>query len=572
METSSLVDHLHLLRDFLHWDPVVPGTARGLAEFLAPLARVLRDDVESELAKADSPLRNLANEWSGLLFPEGDEAQFADAYAQTLTYALLLARFEGAESLRPALAVETLQREHGLLAEALRLLEVDSVRDALKMPIELLERAIGAVDAARIIGDGDPWLYFYEQFLGAYDPKLRNDRGVYYTPVEVVRAQVRLAGDLLRNRFEKTLGYAADEVVVLDPAVGTGTYPLGVLDHATEVVVDRLGPGAVPEKLSDLADRLYAFEILVGPYSVAHLRLSQRLKDAGIDDATPKVYLTDTLESPYQMSEFTASVLQKRMTEERSRAQQVKKDTRVFVCLGNPPYDREERDPSDDAGQRKGGWVRHGDGGEGAPQPILEDFLAPAREAGLGVHLKNLYNDYVYFWRWALWKVFDSTDDAGIVSFITASSYLRGPGFAGMRRKMREVFDELWIIDLEGDSLGAPEDRKRLRDPDSGRDCDRGPQCSAATMCACQGVENEVQRLGRGEIVSLGRRASLGRYSVDRMLVGMGCAVLSVGRRGIFHLACCHRCVPLATLRLPAEKDLACWGKHRTSSKSDGSD
>ena len=455
LDSSSLVEHHNLLRDFLRWDPVVPGTAPGLAQYLAPLARILRDEVQSALAKADSPLHKLAMEWSGLLFPEGDEAQFADAYAQTLTYALLLARFEGAENLRPAMAFDTLQREHGLLAEALQLLEAGPVWDALRMPIQLLERAIGAVDSAEISGDGDPWLYFYEQFLGAYDPKLRNDRGVYYTPVEVVRAQVRLAGELLRNRFGKILGYAADEVVVLDPAVGTGTYPLAVLDHATEVVVDRLGPGAVPEKLSNLADRLYAFEILVGPYSVAHLRLSQRLKDAGIDDAAPKVYLTDTLESPYQMSEFTASVLQAHITEERSRAQRVKKDTRVFVCLGNPPYDREERAPLDESGERKGGWVRHGERRDGAPPPILEDFLAPARETGQGVHLKNLYNDYVYFWRWALWKVFDSSNDAGIVTFITASSYLRGPGFVGMRRKMREVFDELWIIDLEGDNLGT---------------------------------------------------------------------------------------------------------------------
>ena len=455
MESTSLVEHHNLLRDFLYWDPVVPGTAQGLAEYLAPLARLLREEVQSALAKAENPLRMLASEWGGLLFPEGGEAQFADAYAQTLTYALLLAQFEGAESLRPALAVDALQREHGLLAEALQLLEAGPVREALGMPIELIERAISAVDASVIGDDGDPWLYFYEQFLGAYDPKLRNDRGVYYTPVEVVRAQVRLAGDLLCNRFGKQLGYAADDVVVLDPAVGTGTYPMAVLDHATEAVVDWLGPGAVQERLSYLANRLYAFEILVGPYSVAHLRLSQRLKEAGIADAAPKVYLTDTLESPNRPSDFTASILQARLTEERARAQQVKKDTRVFVCLGNPPYDREERDPLDGTGQRKGGWVRHGDGGEGAAQPILEDFLAPARESGHGVHLKNLYNDYVYFWRWALWKVFDSTEDAGIVTFITASSYLRGPGFVGMRRKMREVFDELWIIDLEGDSLGA---------------------------------------------------------------------------------------------------------------------
>ena len=455
IDPSSLAEHHKMLRDFLRWNPVVPGTARGLAEFLAPLARVLRDEVKSELTKPDSPLHSLAKEWSGLLFPEGDESQFADAYAQTLTYALLLARFEGAESLRPALAVDALQREHGLLAEALWLLEAGPVRDALKMPIELLERAIGAVDSAKMSSGGDPWLYFYEQFLSAYDPKLRNDRGVYYTPVEVVRAQVRLAGELLRNRFGKQLGYAADDVVVLDPAVGTGTYPLAVLDHAANMVVDWQGPGQIAEKLGGLTNRLYAFELLVGPYSVAHLRLSQRLKEAGIANAVPRVYLTDTLESPNQLSEFTASVWQARMTDERTRAQAVKKDARVFVCLGNPPYDREERDPSDDIGQRKGGWVRHGDKGPNPLEPILEDFLAPARDAGQGIHLKNLYNDYVYFWRWALWKVFDSTGDAGIVTFITASSYLRGPGFVGMRRKMREVFDELWIIDLEGDSLGT---------------------------------------------------------------------------------------------------------------------
>ena len=132
----------------------------------------------------------------------------------------------------------------------------------------------------------------------------------------------------------------------------------------------------------------------------------------------------------------------------------------MLVCLGNPPYDRQEIDLTDEATQRKGGWVRFGDQGaqedaEDSARPLLADFLDPAREAGAGVHVKNLYNDYVYFWRWALWKVFDSTGGPGIVSFITAASYLRGPGFVGMREVIRRTFDELWIIDLEGDSLGA---------------------------------------------------------------------------------------------------------------------
>ncbi len=458
VDPESLAGLRDLLSDFLYWEPVVPKTAESLAKFLAPLARILRDEVRKALEKETAPIQSLAKEWGGLLFPEGDEAQFADAYAQTVTYALLLAKFEGAESLRPLLAVDTLQKEHGLLAEALQLLEANPVRSELNMPIELLERAIGAVDSEKISRGGDPWLYFYEHFLGAYDPELRRNRGVYYTPVEVVRAQVRLAGELLRTRFQKRLAFAGDDVVVLDPAVGTGTYPLAVLDHATDAAEQWLGKGAVAERLRSLADRLHAFEILVGPYSVSHLRLSQRLKDAEVTDRTPKVYLTDTLESPNRIPDFTGGLLQARLTEERKRALQVKKDVRVVVCLGNPPYDREEQDPQDEEAQRKGGWVRHGDTEQdvpNSPKPILEDFLVPAQEAGAGVHLKNLYNDYVYFWRWALWKVFDSTEDAGIVTFITASSYLRGPGFVGMRRKMREVFDELWIIDLEGDSLGA---------------------------------------------------------------------------------------------------------------------
>ena len=391
----------------------------------------------------------------GLLFPESDDAQFADAYAQTLTYALLLAKFEGADSLHPTFASYALQKEHALLAQAIGLLEVPAVREELIMPIELLERAIGAVDAAAIQREADPWIYFYEQFLGEYDPKLRKDRGVYYTPVEVVRTQTRLAGELLRTRFGKPLSFADDDVVVLDPAAGTGTYPLSILDHAEESVRQRLGPGAVPSRLRDLAERLNGFEILVGPYAVSHLRISQRLRDAGVTDVPPRIYLTDTLESPNRLPDFTASILQQSLTDERKRAQEIKKDTRVFVCIGNPPYDREQRDLDDHEGRRKGSWVRYGDEGTDTPPPILEDFLAPARDAGAGVHLKNLYNDYVYFWRWALWKVFDSTDNAGIVTFITASSYLRGPGFVGMRRKMRETFDDLWIIDLEGDSLGA---------------------------------------------------------------------------------------------------------------------
>lgn len=125
----------------------------------------------------------------------------------------------------------------------------------------------------------------------------------------------------------------------------------------------------------------------------------------------------------------------------------------VFVCMGNPPYFREENDDSGSAAShQRGKWVRFGDEDAKPANGILQDFVA-----GAGGHAKNLYNLYVYFWRWTLWKMFEQPDAArqGIVSFITASSYLRGPGFVSMRRHLREAFDELWIIDLEGGGLGA---------------------------------------------------------------------------------------------------------------------
>ena len=147
----------------------------------------------------------------------------------------------------------------------------------------------------------------------------------------------------------------------------------------------------------------------------------------------------------------------------------MKSEGEILVCLGNPPYDRQQIEEGDETTQRKGGWVRFGDKGQAKmdlptatvegedveERPILLDFTEPVTRAGAGLHIKNLYNDYVYFWRWALWRLFEQQESGGIVSFITASSYLAGPGFIGMREAMRRTFDDLWIIDLGGDNLGT---------------------------------------------------------------------------------------------------------------------
>lgn len=454
------INLLGLLREFLRWEPVVPASPTALAELLAPICRLLRSEVLGALKDPDSSLSSLATDWRKYLFPDADDAQFADAYAQTLTYALLLARLTGAgEHLSVHEAVGAIRSGHRLLSDTLKILGDEAARDEIGMPVDLLERIIGAVDPEALVEharQGDPWLYFYEDFLAAYDPKMRNDRGVYYTPVPVVRAQVRLVAQLLREHFGADDTFADPNVTTLDPAGGTLTYILTAIDHSLDHIAATRGPGMRANAATTAAENAFAFEILVGPYAVGHLRLTQQILEAGgsLPAEGVHVYLTDTLEAPHA-PQPALPTMYRALGEEHRRAQLVKRGQRILVCLGNPPYDRQQIDAEDtDSVKRKGGWVRFGD--EGVDEAgILRDFITPLVALNAGVHAKNLYNDYVYFWRWALWKVFESKDGPGIVSFITASSYLRGPGFAGMRQVMRQTFDDLWIIDLEGDSHGA---------------------------------------------------------------------------------------------------------------------
>ena len=476
-----------LVRDFLSWEPLPPLDGKGridlerFADLLAPLCRMLRDDVTDALADPNSPLVDLAMDWRQLLFPHASDPQFADAYAQTVAFALLLGRSEGADPLTLDSAHDALATQHSLLSSALRVLTDRKARTDMSASLDLLLRVIAVVQPTALTGPQDPWLYFYEDFLAAYDPKLRKDAGAYYTPIEVVRAQVRLVDDLLVSRLNKPLGFADAGVVTLDPAAGTGTYLLGVIEHALGRVEAEQGAGAVAGQATELARNLYGFEVMVGPYAVSELRVSRALRDRGAPSTSAaRVYLTDTLESPHAEPPQLRGFLRP-ISDQRRQALEVKKDAPVLVCLGNPPYDRHDAVDwnTEDNLSRYGGWVRFGDpldvgvtdktgtrSTRKTPKArltrrqelsILKDFLDPAKHAGHGVRLKNLYNLYVYFWRWALWKVFehDTADGPGIVSFITASSYLDGDAFRGMREHLRRVCDDLWILDLGGEGHGT---------------------------------------------------------------------------------------------------------------------
>ena len=349
-----------------------------------------------------------------------------------MTFALLLGRGElTTDTLTLQSAEKALTYQHNLLARALSVLTSSEARSDIKASLDLLLRVIATVPAVALTTPGDdPWLYFYEDFLAAYDPKLRKDAGVYYTPVEVVHAQVRLIDDLLIHRLGKSMGFADQDVITLDPAVGTGTYLLGVIEHALARVEAKQGPGAVAGQATTLAENLYGFEVMVGPYSVAELRVSRALRERGaqLPSEGMHVYLTDTLESPHAEAPQLAFFLLP-IAEQHARALEVKSAVPVIVCLGNPPYDRHEAATGENKA-RTGGW---------------------------GGQLKNLYNLYVYFWRWAFWKVFEhpTAHGPGVISFISASSYLDGDAFGGMREHLRRQCDDIWVLDLGGEGRGA---------------------------------------------------------------------------------------------------------------------
>lgn len=478
-----------LLREFLSWQPIIPMDREGnielkrFAGLLAPLCRMLRDDVTEALGDPNSPLLQLATDWRQLLFPDASDDQFADAYAQTVTFALLLGRSEGADPLTLDSAQKALSWQHSLLSRALQVLTDPSARAEMSASVDLLLRIIGVLPSLTLTGPDNRWLYFYEDFLAAYDPKLRKDIGAYYTPPEVVQAQVRLIDDLLVNRLGKPMGFADPGVITLDPASGTGTYHLGVIEHALRRVEAMEGTGAVPGRASLLAANLYGFEKMVGPFAVAELRVTRALRDRGatLPEGGSRIYLTDTLESPHAKPPLVPLFL-KPIAEQHAKALNVKSMVPVIVCLGNPPYDRHEAVDAQDERSlpRCGGWVRFGDPlphdskknqnrnevrlrncksilTERETRSILRDFTYPALLAGHGVRVHNLYNSYIYFWRWALWKVFEHGTAAGpgVVSFISASSYLDGDAFCGMREHMRRLCDEIWVLDLGGEGRGA---------------------------------------------------------------------------------------------------------------------
>ncbi|MFN3657044.1 MAG: N-6 DNA methylase [Pseudolabrys sp.] len=441
---------LPLVSDFLRWSPIPPKTAKQLAQVSARLCRLLRDEVVEQMGRGSPGLTGLAQDWRKLLFPQADDAQFADGYAQAVTFGLLVARArdislaDGTED-----AAQELRKTNSLIGTALRLLTEDpSNQDALKTSLGTLTRVLNEVNWHTISKDKpEAWLYFYEDFLEVYDNTLRKRTGSYYTPPEVVSAMVNLVDECLRGPlFERVAGFAAPDVVVADPAVGTGTFLLGVLRRIAKTVEEDQGAGAVRGAIEAAAKRIIGFEMQFGPFAVAQLRLIAELQALMNKPPLPelRLFITDTLGNPFIEEERLGQTYEP-IAISRRAANKVKKEERITVVIGNPPYK--------DKAKGKGGWIEDGTKGREAPM----QFWMPPVEWGVGQDAKHLKNLYVYFWRWATWKVFGSgfkestgleeQSKTGVVCFISASGFLNGDGFQKMRDELRRSCDEIWVID-----------------------------------------------------------------------------------------------------------------------------
>jgi predicted helicase len=330
---------------------------------------------------------------------------------------------------------------------------------------------LDVVDWAKLSkGEPEAWLYFYELFLQQYDTALRKRTGSYYTPPQVVTAMVRLVDEALRSpkRFNLVDGLASGEVTIADPAVGTGTFLLGVLQRIRQTVEDRDGAGAVPAAITASLSRLIGFELQFGPFAVAQLRILAELIElvggAGKGElekvlgAELRLFIADTLADPDEETPWIPTSMTG-VAESRSKANHIKRHEPITVVLGNPPYKEKAKG--------HGGWVE--ERGPGLRSP-LDDWQPPA-SWGVSAHTKHLRNLYVYFWRWAAWKVFggdpfragtaklaadDWTQRKGIVCFITVAGLLNGPGFQKMRADLRRDADEIWVIDCSPEGHQPP--------------------------------------------------------------------------------------------------------------------
>lgn len=454
---------IEILTQLAQAEPPSPSNAAQLAEFLAHAARLVRASVLEELAILDmakfkdKPLQLVREEFRNVLYahPESGgyrgefNSLFSAAFAQVLAFGLLLVR-EATNLPVDRDAWRHMPDEHPLMKTALRVLSEDEIVKLLSLGFDVMFDTVNGFDPKILQhkpGRGDPILYFYEDFLTTFDPDAKQRYGVYYTPVEVVRYMVGALDRALKDNLG-TKGLIDPEVTILDPATGTGTFLLGIAERVKAEIAKSSGAGAAELALHDLAGRMFGFELLIGPYAVAHYRLHHALTEepaAGQPPPPPLprlgIYLADTLaEAGTAAPMGKLGYVAQEIKSERDEADRIKDQQRILAIIGNPPY-----------------WRFQGVNTRDIVGPFIDDLWddlkEPVREAGWANQLNTFPEFSIAFWRWSIWKLFeaDNAPGKGIIAFITNRTFLAGKPYAGLRKMMRERFDRIEIIDLRGD-------------------------------------------------------------------------------------------------------------------------
>jgi hypothetical protein len=438
--------------------------ASQLATLLAHSSRLVSAIVQDKLAELHAagstrhPLLQVRQEFRDVLYarPEAGgygkvdfDILFAGAFAQTLAFGLLLVR-EATKAKVDADSWRRMPEEHPLMRTALRVLSEDEIVHDIGIGFTVICDTVNSFDP-RILAVGrdgrDPILYFYEDYLETFDPDAREQYGVFYTPVEVVRYMTGALDRALRGLG--TEGLRDPGVTILDPATGTGTFLLGIAERVRNAEAASGGTGMGNLALQNLASRMFGLELLIGPYAVAHYRLHHTLTQAGEETdqkdrlALPRlgIYLADTLAEPGSAAAAgQLGYVADGIRNERHEANRIKSEQPILAIIGNPPYRRLEE------GENRtlvGKWM----------DEHWKDLKEPVSAAGKGNQLNTFPELSVAFWRWTIWKLFESPNapQRGVVAMITNRKFLTGWPYAGLRQMMRQRFDRIEIIDLRGD-------------------------------------------------------------------------------------------------------------------------
>ncbi len=484
-----------LLTVFFEGQSYQARTPHQLAIALARKTKLLSQQVKEAIIK-DKPekkLIDLKNTFEKTLIQNISDHQFANIYAETITYSLFLAMLQhfekgSSEEFTLRTAVDYLPKSVPIFRDLYQLTggTVEPITQGIHKATEVIIEQLKFADIERIYkklvehkpGE-DPVIQFYEPFLSEYDPKEREARGVYYTPKPVVDYMVRGVDHILKTKFDKPKGLGDQSVQVLDPATGTGTFLQSVIQNIYADIEKKnkpLGEQAIHREFNDVVSNhilkhIYGFELLVAPYAVAHLKLTLELERLGFnfsmtsgdqdkDNDRLKIYLANTLDDPSQQPKSLFGF--DSITEESNKARLVKKDSPILVIVGNPPYSGISLNPVEKTIYEKGKkrtiktWI--GD--------LIEDYKYTEGNRLTGKYFNErkhwLGDDYVKFIRFAQWKI--EKEGRGIIALVTNNGYLDNPTFRAMRYQLIKAFDEIYVFDLHGSSVRGDTTAGGLKD------------------------------------------------------------------------------------------------------------